>query len=545
MRAAIYARFSSDRQDERSIEDQARLCRELAERLGAAVGDTYADYGISGAHLASRPQALRLIADLRAKRFDLVLAEALDRISRDQEDTAHLWKRVTFAGAKLVTVAEGEISELHVGLKGTMNALFLKDLAQKVRRGQRGRIAQKRAAGGLSYGYKVVRELDGRGELVRGLRAIDEPQAAVVRRIFERYVAGESARAIAAALNAEGVTAPFGGRWNASTINGHAQRGNGILSNQLYVGRLIYNRVGMVKDPETGRRVSRLNSPKDWVIENVPDLRIVEDALWEAAQARKRAIAGAPLSQRRRPPHLLSGLVRCGDCGGPLVIHDRDRLACSRHREQGTCANGRTIARVALERRVLEGLKAKLLSPAAVRAALETYHAERQRLAGDRATRRRALGRQLARIKAEIEKLVDRICAGTATPASDARLLALDGAGGEREHLERELNGIEAADRIVDLHPGAIDAYTAAITHLEATLAGDRPALADAIATLRQLVDRIEVTPLGPGRADGFSVIAFGRLAAVLELPQRNAARTLCGIPVVAGEGLEPPTLGL
>jgi site-specific DNA recombinase len=64
-------------------------------------------------------------------RFDVVLAEALDRFSRDQEDTAGLFKRLTFAGVNIVTLAEGDITHLHVGLKGTMNALFLKDLADK------------------------------------------------------------------------------------------------------------------------------------------------------------------------------------------------------------------------------------------------------------------------------------------------------------------------------------------------------------------------------------------------------------------------------
>ena len=71
---------------------------------------------------------------------DIVIAEALDRLSRDQEDIARIYKRLSFAQVTLVTLAEGEINELHNGLKGTMNALFLKDLANKTRRGQRGRV---------------------------------------------------------------------------------------------------------------------------------------------------------------------------------------------------------------------------------------------------------------------------------------------------------------------------------------------------------------------------------------------------------------------
>jgi hypothetical protein len=96
--------------------------------------------------------------------------------------------------------AEGEIGMLHVGLKGTMNALFLADLALKTKRGQRGRVDQGRVAGGLAYGYSLVRDLDAKGEPVRGLAAVDPAQAAIIKRIFTEYVAGRSPRAIAAEL---------------------------------------------------------------------------------------------------------------------------------------------------------------------------------------------------------------------------------------------------------------------------------------------------------------------------------------------------------
>ena len=96
-----------------------------------------------------------------------------------------------------MTLAEGEINELHVGLKGTMNALFLKDLAQKVRRGLEGRVRQGRSGGGLCYGYDVAREHDARGELVHGGRQINDVQTAVVLRIFKEFANGKSPRRIA------------------------------------------------------------------------------------------------------------------------------------------------------------------------------------------------------------------------------------------------------------------------------------------------------------------------------------------------------------
>src|ERR1700704_6492605 len=103
------------------------------------IAEEYSDHAVSGATLL-RPGFQALMRDALNRRFNVVLAEALDRFSRDQEDTAGLFQRLTFAGVDIVTLAEGDIPPLHVGLKGTMNALFLKDLADKTRRGLRGRV---------------------------------------------------------------------------------------------------------------------------------------------------------------------------------------------------------------------------------------------------------------------------------------------------------------------------------------------------------------------------------------------------------------------
>jgi DNA invertase Pin-like site-specific DNA recombinase len=167
MRCAIYARYSSDAQSEQSIDDQVRICRARAEREGWTVVDVFADYAISGAS-ASRPRFQQLISDARAGRFEIVLAEALDRVSRDQEHVAGFYKQTSFAGIRVVTIAEGDISELHIGLKGTMSALFLKDLAQKTHRGLEGRVRAGRSGGGLSFGYRVLRGVRPDGMLITG-----------------------------------------------------------------------------------------------------------------------------------------------------------------------------------------------------------------------------------------------------------------------------------------------------------------------------------------------------------------------------------------
>jgi DNA invertase Pin-like site-specific DNA recombinase len=155
LRVAIYARYSSDRQSENSIDDQLRICRTHAERQGWTIVREFQDAAISGASLL-RPGYQALQEAMRHGEVDIVLAEALDRFSRDQEHIAAFHKLVAFTGVRFVTLSEGEVTTLHVGLKGTMNAMFLKDLADKTRRGLEGRVRAGRGTGSLPYGYRRI-----------------------------------------------------------------------------------------------------------------------------------------------------------------------------------------------------------------------------------------------------------------------------------------------------------------------------------------------------------------------------------------------------
>ncbi|WP_338045769.1 recombinase family protein [Parasedimentitalea marina] len=357
-KVAIYARYSSDLQSQASIEDQIRLCEERAQANGHTVVQCYTDHATSGASLM-RPGIQMLMQDAAAGDFSIVMSEALDRISRDQEDIAAVLKRLSFAGIQICTLSEGEISQLHIGLKGTMNALFLKDLANKTRRGLRGRVEKGRSGGRKCYGYDSVQ-----GE-ERGKRIINIPDAAVVKRIFEEYAAGKSPKAIAFQLNKEGVSGPTGKGWGQSTINGSRQRGTGFLNNELYVGRLVWNRLRYVKDPETGKRVSRLNPEDQWIIKDVPELRIIEEQLWEKVKERQSSLnkPGKPFWAKQRPKNLFSGLVKCGACGGGYSMISQTHMGCSSARNKGTCSNRLGIQREKLEVDILTALEDHLMDP--------------------------------------------------------------------------------------------------------------------------------------------------------------------------------------
>jgi site-specific DNA recombinase len=552
MKVALYARYSSDNQRDASIEDQLRLCRLHAGKQGWTVVDSYTDRAISGASLL-RPGIQELIQDAMRGRFAVVLAEAMDRLSRDQEDIAGFFKRMAFAGVRIVTLSEGDVTHLHVGLKGTMNALFLKDLADKTRRGLRGRIEDGKSGGGLCFGYDVVKQFAPNGEPIRGDRTINLAEAAIVRRIFDDYIAGKSSRAIAWELNKEGVPGPQGSAWGPTTIHGNPKRGVGILNNQLYVGRLVWNRLRYLKDPDTGKRVSRLNPETDWVVQDVPDLRIIDQEVWDAAKARQKTLAltlAEPgenaLTERRRPKHLLAGLVKCGRCGGGYTMISKELLGCAAARNKGTCDNRLNIRRDAFEASVLSGLRSHLMEPQLFKEFCEEFTREVNRLRIERRADQDACRNERDRIDRELAKLLTAIKAGGPIPAIVAEMKRL------------ETRKTELADRLATaeeppplLHPHMAEIYRQRISTLYESIQDER-AKAEAAEIFRGLIDQVTLVP----DEDDLAIVLRGDLAAMLSFasdkrkPGFLSEAGLLGdlvspVSVVAGVGFEPTTFRL
>ena len=541
MRAVIYARYSTDLQSTSSIDDQVRLCRERIERDGHELSKVYSDPAVSGASLR-RPGIQQLMQDASCGAFNFVYAEALDRISRDQEDIAAIFKRLAHHEIAIFTLSEGKVDELHIGLKGTMNALFLKDLASKIRRGQRGRIANGFSAGGLSYGYAVVRELDDSGEFIRGRRSIKQAEAAVVRRIFAEYATGKSPRRIAADLNADHVPSPRDGQWNASTINGHRGRRNGVLQNGLYRGQVVYNRVRMVKDPETGKRISRINPEKEWVRVEVPDLRIVSDELWEDVQKTRRRYRNQPIQNSRRPKRLLSGLLKCGHCGGAFTIVRPGKYGCATHREKGTCTNASQISGRQLERRVLSGIKKQLLQPTLLKAFVSEFHSELRRLQANSTQLGSESKRQLDDLGKKIGRIVDAIAEGTDTPSLRQALLSLEH---DKAELEKTVARYQGSAFVKPA--GLLDLATLfrrKVERLEESLAAEPTVTTQAADVLRTFIDGIVLHPRKKREAMPIEVHAEPSALFLFGTDGDTEDRNWM-ITVVAEEGLEPPTRGL
>jgi len=518
VKVALYARYSSDNQRDASIADQLRVCRAYTERQSWTICEEYTDHAVSGATLL-RAGFQALMRDALNRRFDVVLAESLDRFSRDQEDTAGLFKRLTFAGVNIVTLAEGDITHLHIGFKGTMNALFLKDLAEKTHRGLRGRIEDGKSAGGLCYGYRVVKALNA-GTVTTGEREVVPEEARIVERIFRGFIAGVSPKQIAKNLNRERVAGPFGGAWSPSTIYGNHQRGTGILNNELYVGRLVWNRLRYIKNPDTGKRVSRLNPTSEWMSKDVPELRIVPDEIWTAAKARQKQTrhtmktAGA-LGAAKRPQYLFSGRTKCGVCGAGFIMSGKNRLGCFGARDQGRCDNHLTIRRDEIETRVLKALREKLLRQDLFEEFCDEFTREMNRLRMEHRAGLSAAEREIERIEARRKKLVESIMEGV--PASEVRD-ELNANAVRREELKAKLTAADAPPPL--LHPEMAGLYREKVTTLAQAL--EHPETrTEAAEALRGLIDAIVLTP----NQGELQIELKGNLAAMLGAAQ-NAKRS-------------------
>lgn len=535
-RATIYARFSSDRQRDRSIDDQVVLCHALAARNGWRVVKIYTDYAVSGSTAHRRPEFSRMLADAEDRLFDVLIAEDIDRLARGEGDAPKLRQRLEFLGVDIHTCTDGHITKLHAGLKGLMGSLFLDNLIAHTRRGMLGRVREGLSAGGLTYGYAPG--------ATKGERIIVEEEALVVQRIFEEYAAGRSPRRIAEGLNADAIKPPRRREWVASTINGNSVRGSGILMNALYDGRMIWNRVSMHKDPDTGRRVSRANPESDWITTPVPHLRIVPAELFANAQTIKAARGKLRPEQSHRPRHLLAGLLRCGCCGSAMVVnnigHDGRRMYCGRRKEGGRCANGKTYKLKPIEQRVVTALKAQLADPRAIERYIATYREERKRLAKENAGKRGALERALAQAEREIDRIVDGIARGTISDEEARKRLPEPRR--RRDAARAELAALAPMPRVVELHPAAVARYLAAIDDLAATLSRRMVEGDDEVASaLRELISAVVIHPAGK---DEPKIEVTGRLAKLTGAPDLFPQQTLWPT-VVAGAGIEPATYGL
>jgi site-specific DNA recombinase len=321
MRVGIYARVSTDTQQARAtIGSQLQTLRDRVAAEGEELVEEFIDDGYSGARL-DRPGLDRLRDAAEGGAIDAVWCLSPDRLARSYayqililDEFARYQVPIRFTDAPPLDDPQGR---LLVQIQGVIAE---HERAKFAERGRRGKLYRSRAgevlATKIPYGYRrVPRGPDGPAHLI-----IHEPEAAVVRRIFADFLAGDSLRHLAVTLSAEGITSPAGKPvWRLSTICR-------LLRNDAYAGRLYWNRTQKSYDPALGRARATLRPREEWI--EIPIPAIIDDATLEAVAATARD--NSTYSARRTEPDtfLLRRLLRCAHC--------QVKLNCYRARRNNT-----------------------------------------------------------------------------------------------------------------------------------------------------------------------------------------------------------------
>jgi DNA invertase Pin-like site-specific DNA recombinase len=517
----IYTRYSTDMQREESCEDQEREVRQGLERLGIDARDAVVIYDRAESGTKNdRAKFEHLRATIARGEVGILAVDDQARFSRADNACAFVTDLV-YHGGRFLSIGEGidtdqEGWQLRVKVMELHNSTTIRELGRRVHRGQKGRVLDDGAAGDHPYGYaSFYLDPDPAGAPRRGPKPkkglrIYEPEAQWVRRAFDWFVAGMAIAEIARELTRLGVDK---GR-KATAPGWHHQQVRRMLANPKYVGIWPWGATKTLRNSDG--KTKQVPVPADQqVVRQRPDLRIIEQATWEAAQERLRELEGLygqKLGQKPRgakphhtlvyPKGLLGGLLVCHACGSRLWAQGsggRAYMGCPNHRK-GSCAMASRVPVAGAERALL-GFAAELLTawPPWVESAAG---AMRRSIAG--AAERlpetlRADERHLAELDKRVENLVDQLADG----ASDSPALRrrLDQSEREAEGLRGRIAAARRAQEAAVAMPE--DAWIRAqLAELPSLLADDPRRSA---SLLRRLVGAVTAEAVvAPGKRRGF-----------------------------------------
>lgn len=540
---AIYARYSTDRQDARSIDDQIRRCRVHAATHGLRVIAEFKDAAISGAHI-DRADMQKLLAEARAKggaAFRAVLVDDLSRLSRDLGNTWQLvFHDLASVDVTVVDVTTGMSSDgagarLTFGAMALVNDQFLQNVRKQTHRGLEGRAIGGFWTGGRCYGYVTVTEENPPDrDHPRKRSVIDPVQAALVVRVFRLFADGMSLKKIASMLNEEGLAAPNdGGRGNK---NGHGWGHTTIramLSNERYLGRFVWNQAKYVRVPgrKNRRRVERPES--EWIAREYPELAIVPKDLWDEVQVRFQRVYS---KARGRPAgtgnhvHLVSGLMRCGVCGGSMTIVGRKmkngvsyaRFGCTAHYSRGAsiCANALSVSEKKASRTLVNALKQKLDGPDLVERFVAKFKQRTTELRSEGSRGKDDSERRVRDCERRIANLTEALAKAGWSDALASKLREEEAQLGKLK-AERTAAAKETGARVVP-HPTAIAGYLKNLfTLLETDPVRGREILSRFVAP-------IVMTPESEGPARRYRATGAFNLAYFLGAPSSWSGKSSC-----------------
>ena len=496
--ALALGRYSSEHQNPLSADDQIAACVEVCEKFGWTVRGTYKDEAKSGRSVAKRSGYLAMMAAAEEGPVDVIVATSLDRIGRNARELHDARDRLLDANAVIYTLDRGVMDRMQFAIFAELAQFESEKIANRVSFGHRAAAKRGKVMGDVAYGYRAAMDPDGSRRV-----EIDPPTAAIVLRINQDYAAGMSPVKIAAALTAEGIPTPEGlAVWSPNTILGTKRSGNGLLRNPLHDGRIVFGKTKVRLEPKTGKFIKRKAAKEEMVETDARWLRILPEELWRQVQDILASRTFTPPRMNRRPTYLLTGLTKCGVCGGAFALTTA-KLGCV-NLHVGACDNSRRVEREDLERVVLEGLKGRLAQAHIIAWFLPEYLQEAERAAKEGAGKATLQRTRLEEVEREIANLLKQARAGAEGYAAKLLNDNLASLGLKQERLARELRLARPAP------PPPLDADAATaklhalLDDLGAALQGDERDATRARDIIRTFIHRIVVIPIAPeGRPDG------------------------------------------
>ena len=545
MRCAVYARYSSDLQHDRSIDDQIRNCRQFADRKGWLVldGHIYTDRAVSGASTIGRPGINDLLTDAgqSPSPFDYLLVDDTSRLSRKDGETQTIVDQLRFHGVHVYFVSQNidtkeKQSGFDVGVRNLLDSQYRRDLASRTLRGMSGQALKGFNPGGRTYGYCYKKVLDSSGVIDRKTGqirvigtevTIDETATQTIRDIFGLYAGGATFREIATHLNERDIEPPgrhlqlARGRsvptWMPTSVRA-------ILANPKYGGDWTFNRHGWVTNPATGQRRLITKDIDEWAVCQRSDLQIVDQSTWARVQERLGEVRGRDSHGKRQrgTKYPLSGLMKCDVCGGNYVlISGTDRpnplFGCCSNYQRGkvSCANNYRISKVELERVIVREIETRLLSPSVMSTVVKLVNRKLKRSLSQLRRESPAILKEKQVLDSKLKNVLSAMESGVASPSLKKRLLEIE--EGLRQ-VEARLGALESSVGYEDLKVDE-DYVVRWIDNLKQLLIAN-PVVAK--AELMSLLGQFSLKPaiignnrylqvVGNAQIEGYLIVATGR----------------------------------
>jgi site-specific DNA recombinase len=463
MRAAIYVRRSTDEHQAASLAVQEEEALRFATSQGWTVdpGHIYREDAVSRAEFKKRPALIGMLNAADRDAFDVVITRDETRLGGDMIRTGLLVQDLLDKDIQLHYYFSGErvrlddaTSKFLLAARNFASELEREKISQRTREHLLTKARRGLNVGGRVYGYNNIERKDGERR-IHVEYEINDREAEVVRSIFTMYACqGLGLKRITKTLNARRIPSPHAGRrgtgsWSPSVIHD-------MLRRERYRGVIEWGR--MAKTYRGGTKVRVRRAGVDVRVER-PDLRIIDDELWMATQARIAGSSTVPRSKGgRRPSYLLSGISRCGECGGPIVATNGKQgkepckvYVCGWHRSRGdeVCAMRlrRPVSEVNAE--VVRWVRRRILHERFVVEAVRELRAGLLKQTREAAKGVRALETEATKLRREVDRLVNALATTDEKPDAVVQALA------ERQARVRDL---EAQIRVARMAPEAVSA---------------------------------------------------------------------------------------